>query len=169
MNYAEHIMREAGYDLANMISLVGPEILPKSYGVDYSFYEFDDGSGILYTEDPDGMVALEVDPEEGGYPIHKGIARIEALHKALADADVVVYQHCTITTVYMLAPWTDKAQALFDALFSGPDHTYVDGKLYCEHGYVDGLIAGLRDNEGLVVKCLEYMEEIDDRVRRNCP
>ena len=41
-----------------MISIVGPEVLPQSIGVDFSYYEFADGSIIVYTEDPDGMEAV---------------------------------------------------------------------------------------------------------------
>ena len=45
-------------DVSKMISIVGPEVLPQSIGVDFSYYEFADGSIIVYTEDPDGMEAV---------------------------------------------------------------------------------------------------------------
>lgn len=77
MTTAERIIHEADLDVSSMIEQVGIDKLPISIGVDYSLYEFADGSGILYTEDPDGMVAVEVDLQEEACNISDGIVAIE--------------------------------------------------------------------------------------------
>ena len=76
MTQAEQIVAEAGGDVSAMISIVGPQVLPQSIGVDFSYYEFADDSVIVYTEDPDGMEAVVKDEDAGGYNISQAVGRL---------------------------------------------------------------------------------------------